>query len=97
MSVDLRPGKPSPSSKTMPGLNWSPRKNWVERRGGLPDYIERIAKQLIARRGLPRPQAIQLAIGIVKRWARGGGNVKPDIRAQAAQAVAQWNAMKNSK
>ena len=94
MSVDLRPGKPSPSSRTMPGLDWSPKRNWVDKVGGLPDYIERIAKQLMARRGMSRQRAIATAVATVKRWARGGGNVKADIRAQAAKAVAEWEAKK---
>lgn len=36
------------SSRIYPDLERSPGKsdNWVERAGGLPDYIERIAKHL---------------------------------------------------
>lgn len=94
--VDLRPGNTKIPSSALPGLNRSPKKNWVEKRGGLPKYIERVAKQMEAK-GYPRRKAIQLAIGIIKRWARGGGGVKPDIQAQAAKALAQWTAMKGSK
>jgi hypothetical protein len=37
-----------------------------------------------------------LAIGAVKRWARGGGKVHPSTRARAAAAVAHWEALKAS-
>ena len=66
--------------------------NWVEEAGGLPPYIEKIARDLIATHGTAG--AIRLAVGAVKRWARGGGNVKPDTRAKAQAALAQWEAMK---
>lgn len=94
--VDLRPGNTKISSSALPSLNRSPRKNWVEKRGGLPKYIERVAKQMEAK-GYPRRKAIQLAIGIIKRWAAGKGGVGKDIQAQAAKALAQWNAMKASE
>jgi hypothetical protein len=66
--------------------------NWVEDAGGLPPYIEKIARDLIATHGTSG--AIRLAVGAVKRWARGGGDVKPDTRAKAQAALAQWEAMK---
>lgn len=59
----------------------------------LPDYIRNIAKALM-RDGHAKSQAIQIAIGTVKRWARGGGDVKPEVRAAAAKAVAEWEAAK---
>jgi hypothetical protein len=68
--------------------------NWVARAGGLPHYIQHIAHDLVEKRGLPESVAIAMAIGIVKRWARGGGNVTPKTRALAAEAVAQWEAMR---
>lgn len=37
-----------------------------------------------------------MAIGRIKVWAAGGGNVKADTRAKAAKAVAQWEKMKLS-
>lgn len=66
--------------------------NWVARAGGLPHYIQHIAHDLMEKRGMPESKAIAMAVGIVKRWARGGGNVKPDTRAAAAKAVAEWEA-----
>ena len=94
--VDLRPGNTKVSSSALPSLNRSPKKNWVEKRGGLPKYIERVAKQMEAK-GYPRSRAIRLAIGIIERWAVGKGGVGKDIQAQAAKALAQWEALKNSK
>jgi hypothetical protein len=68
--------------------------NWVARRGGLPAYVQHIAHDLMEKRGKSESQAIQMAIGIVKRWARGGGNVDANTRAAAAKAVAEWEKMK---
>lgn len=67
--------------------------NWVARGGGLPDYIQHVAHGLV-RRGMPESKAISMAIGIVKRWARGGGKVDAGTRAAAAKAVAEWERLK---
>lgn len=74
-------------------LDRSPKQNWVEKRGGLPKYVRIVANALV-RSGHNRSKAIQMAIGAMKRWARGGGNVSPKVQAAAAAAVAQWEAMK---
>lgn len=71
--------------------------NWVEKRGGLPPYIDRIAGRLIESRGMSKERAIATAIATAKRWARGGGNVTAKTRAKAAAAVAQWEALKGRK
>lgn len=75
-------------------LDRSPKKNWVEKAGGLPKYIEEVADSIHRKRGKSISQAIQLAIGAIKNWAHGKGDVDPDTRAKAAKALAQWNAMK---
>lgn len=68
--------------------------NWIERAGGsLPNYICNIAKALI-RDGRTKSAAIAIAISRVKKWARGGDDVKADTRAKAAKALAQWEALK---
>ncbi|WP_428950961.1 phage minor head protein [Streptomyces sp. cg35] len=67
------------------------RKNWVEKAGGLPRYIKRVAKH-IRRGGATESHAIAGAVNQIKRWARGGGNVKPDTVAKAQAALAEWNA-----
>lgn len=59
----------------------------------LPAYVQHVAHELV-KQGKSESQAIQMAIGIVKNWARGGGNVHPDVQAAAARAVAEWEAAK---
>jgi hypothetical protein len=76
--------------------------NWVERVGGLPQYINRIAKHLVYERGFTISHAIATAVNTVKRWARKGTVVKwhdPKTNhvtvitaAQAAADVAEWEA-----
>ncbi len=74
-------------------LDRSPGKNWVERSGGLPEYICEIARA-IHRGGRPISQAISIAVSRVKKWAAGLDDVDADTRAKAAKAVAQWEALK---
>src|SRR5690606_24521477 len=78
------------------------RKNWVDRAGGLPSYIKRIAKHLRAK-GMTKSRAIATAVNVVKKMCRGGDklnfpgvqrNVRPSSVAQACAAVTRWNAMK---
>lgn len=86
-----------PRLERKPGVS-----NWVDQTGGLPDYIERIAKHLHYERGMSIQHAIATAVNTVKRWARMGGVVKygdPHNKhvttitaAQAAKAVAEWEA-----
>lgn len=78
-------------------LDRSPRKNWVEMRGGLPGYFREVARSISEEHAIPLDRAIPMAIGRIKTWARGGGNVKPDTIAKAAAAVAQWTKMKTQK
>lgn len=75
-------------------LDWSPRKNWVENEGGLPKYIEDVAIGIMKGTGMPREQAIPIAISRIKAWARGADGVHPDTQAKAIAALAQWEAMK---
>jgi len=75
-------------------LDRSPKKNWVEKHGGLPKYIEEVADSIHRKRGKTISQAIQLAIGAIKNWAHGKGDVDPDTRAKAVAALAQWTALK---
>lgn len=94
------------SSATYPGLERKPGgpDNWVERAGGLPNYIERIAKHLHYEKGMSISRAIAVAVNTVKRWAAGGtvtehGTTKritPKTQAQAAAAVAEWQAKRKA-
>lgn len=67
--------------------------NWVARNGGLPPYIQHVAHGLVES-GKTTSEAIQMAVGIVKRWAAGGGKVDAGTRAAAALAVRQWEQLK---
>ena len=67
--------------------------NWVARAGGLPSYIQNVAKGIM-KSGKTESEAIAAAIGIVKRWAAGGENVHPEVRVAAAKALAEWEAKK---
>lgn len=69
------------------------QRNWVDKAGGLPSYVRMVAHALM-RQGKSESQAIQMAIGVLKNWASGRGNVSPKVRAVAAAAIAQWEAMK---
>jgi hypothetical protein len=68
--------------------------NWVEQTGTghLPAYIRRIADALQREQAFPESRAIATAVNQVKRWCRGGGNVKADTIAQACTALAEWEA-----
>jgi 2'-5' RNA ligase len=66
---------------------------WGDKMAQLPAYIQNIAHAMI-RDGHDESEAIQLAIGAVKRWAEGGGKVTPEVRAAAAAAVAEWERLK---
>lgn len=92
------------ASRAFPDLERKPGgpDNWVEQVGGLPDYIERIAKNLHYTKGMTISRSIAVAVNTVKRWARGGtvtknGTTKritPATQAKAAAAVADWERKK---
>lgn len=90
----------------MGALDRSPRANWVEKRGGLPPHIERVALAILRQNpGWSIQRAIRTAINSDKsRTATGRernfkGN--PRIRAFKMPAIvagiARWEAMKGSK
>jgi hypothetical protein len=88
----------------MPGaLDRSPKKNWIENRGGLPSYIERIAVHL-NNKGMTISHAIATAINVVKKACATGDLNYPGIQkenagsqAEACAAVAAWEKLKSSK
>jgi peptidoglycan hydrolase-like protein with peptidoglycan-binding domain len=95
------------SSRAYPSLERSPGKsdNWLEAAGGLPSYIERISKHLHYEKGMSISHAIATGVNTVKRWCTGGtvsstkgptksNNVKPETKAKACAAVAEWEAKK---
>jgi 2'-5' RNA ligase len=66
---------------------------WGDKTAQLPAYIQNIAHALL-RDGHDESEAIQLAVGAVRRWAAGGGKVTPEVRAAAAAALAEWEKLK---
>lgn len=81
-------------------LDRSPKKNWVENKGGLPDYIDRIAVHL-NEKGMSISHAIATAINAAKKMCSSGDLNWPGLqhvnlgsKAEACAAVAQWEAMK---
>lgn len=83
------------SSRVYPDLERKPGKsNWVDHAGGLPSYIERIAKHLHYEKGMTIGRAIATAVNQCKKWAAGVGNTNPDTKAKAAKAIAEWEAKK---
>lgn len=75
-------------------LNRSPKSNWVEKDGGLPEYICRIARAINRSRGHSVSSSISIAVSRAKNWAAGGSHVTAPTRAKAAAAVAEWEALK---
>ncbi|UTN91840.1 ADP-ribosyltransferase [Streptomyces phage Stuff] len=59
----------------------------------LPGFVREVARALM-RNGKSKSQAIQIAIGQIKKWARGGEGVNADTVAKAQKALAQWEAAK---
>lgn len=90
------------SSTVYPGLERKPGvQNWVDRVGGLPSYIERIAKHLVYEKGMTISHAIATAVNAVKKMCATGDLNWPGLqsvnlgsRAEACAAVASWEAKK---
>src|SRR5579875_3830044 len=94
---------PEPFGKPLgPGL-------WRVKGMELPPYIQHVAHDLLqAGHAKSVSQAIQMAVGIVKKWAKGvpvggetkvgskkhkhPGHIHPDVQAAAAKAIADWEA-----
>lgn len=71
----------------------SERQNWVDKAGGLPEYI-RIVRNALVRSGHKPGEAVEIAVQAMKRWAGGGQHVTPPVRAAAAKAVGEWEALR---
>lgn len=89
----IREAGNDPHDKGAEPFSASKTSNWVARAGGLPTYIQHVAHAMVEK-GKPESKAIQMAVGIVKNWAEGKGGVHAAIKAAAAKAIAQWEAMK---
>ncbi len=67
---------------------------WHHKGMQLPAFVQHIARDLMAERGMDESRAIATAIALIKRWAAGGKDVKPETRAKAVAALAEWEALK---
>lgn len=61
----------------------------------LPYYIQHVANALIEN-GHSESNAIQMAVGVVRRWASGGGHVDKNTRAAASKAISEWEHLKSA-
>lgn len=77
------------SSSTHPDVPNGPGTNWVEKAGGLPRFIRRVAKHIMADSGYTTSRAIAAAVSQTKKFAAKGNP-------EAIAAVAQWERMKAS-
>jgi hypothetical protein len=82
-------------------LDRSPKKNWVDRAGGLPMYIRRIANHLHQEKGKTIGHAIAIAVNVVKKMCSSGDlnwpgkqSANAKSRAEACAAVASWERKK---
>lgn len=73
-------------------LDEKPGSNWVQRAGGLPEYICEVARA-VKRGGKTTSQAIAIAVSRMKKWAAGVG-VDKDTQAKAAAALAEWEKLR---
>lgn len=92
---------PGPATYPKGVLNTSPGTNWVEKVGGLPRYIERIAAHLHLDKGMTKGRAIAVAVNVVKRMCATGDinfpgkqQVNPGSQAAACAALTEWEAKK---
>lgn len=68
---------------------------WKHKGWQLPAYIQNVAKGIM-KSGKDRSEAIEIAIGRIRGWATGAGNVTPEVRAASAKAIAEWEAEKSA-
>lgn len=74
------------------GTNWI-TKSKPGNAGQLPAYIQNV-RNAIMRDGTDESRATAIAIGRVRDWAEGKGNVSPEVRAAAAKAIAEFDKMR---
>lgn len=81
-----------------PPIPHSSGQNWIEQvHGSVPHMMDCVARALYWGRGIAagdKQRAFKMAVGIVEDWAAGRRNAKPNTQAQAAAAVAQWEALR---
>lgn len=66
---------------------------WGHKGWQLPAYVQNVAKGIMES-GATRSKAIEIAVGKIRDWAQGRGNVSPEVRAASVKAIAEWEALK---
>ncbi len=100
-AMEMAKGKPALHPERKGQLNRSPLKNWVEKNGGLPTYINSVATALLRE----HPEwGISRVIATAVNWAKkacstgkafgGRVSVSKAVQAAACNAVAQWEKKK---
>lgn len=73
-------------------------RNWItaDKKGGrgqLPAYIQNV-RNGIMRDGHDIGSATAIALSRIRKWARGGGEVTPEVQAASEKALAEFAAMR---
>ncbi len=101
--VELANGVPALHPERKGQLNRSPKKNWVEKRGGLPTYINSWATALKRENpSWPISRCIAVAISMMRKTLatgravnlKGKPKVSAAVKAAIKAALAKWEAMK---
>ncbi len=102
--IELAGGKPALHPERKGQLNRSKLKNWIEKNGGLPTYINSVATAILRENpGWSISRVIATAVNWAKKTCTTGtafgGKVKVSSAVQraACKAVAEWNAKKSKK
>jgi hypothetical protein len=93
-------GAPCPPGALKEHIKAHPKTNWVDKEGGLPRYMERIACHVHFDRGEPISEAIAAAVADCEKMCATGesnfGHVHAQFQAEACSAVADWRRMRAS-
>lgn len=66
---------------------------WGHKDMQLPAYVQNVAHGIL-RTGITKSRAIAIAIGKIRDWAEGKGDVSPEVRAASVKAIAEWEALR---
>lgn len=62
----------------------------------LDDYVREVAHALMREHSYDEHQAIRIARGVIAKWGRGGGHVRPQVSAGAAAATIHQHLLDHS-
>lgn len=70
-----------------------PKPLWGHKGFKLPNYLEAVSKGLESA-GHSESESIEIAVGVLRRWAAGGGKVSTEVRTASAQAIAEFEKLR---